>query len=88
MTLAFPNKTRNIDGNSSSVRFTGYDGLLLIEFSISTSTLDKLDKGGNAAAGKNYLTVFDALRDKIETVAIKAYSRGKKPQYNLGSGLF
>lgn len=87
MTLAFPNKTRNIDGNSSSVRFTGYDGLILIDFSISTSTLDKLDIG-NSVARKNYLTVFDALRDKIEKVAIKAYSRGKKPQYNLGSGLF
>lgn len=87
MTLVFPNKTKNFKSNMGTVGFTGYDGLMMIEFSISIYTLEKLDKS-LVGAEKNYLNMFDASRVKIEKAAVKAYSKGKKSKYDLGLEFF
>jgi hypothetical protein len=87
MALAFPNPSRSYDAARQSVRFSGYDGMFEIAFSVE---IDVFHKSGLAshADESHYLAAFDKMRDSILTVAHKAYANGRRPLYVLTSGEF
>lgn len=87
MTLAFPNRTRTFDNTSQLIRFAGYDQLMLIRFSISTSVLGELSPK-STEKDCDYLALFDTLRTRIEKVAIKIYNKGKNSQNELEIQMF
>lgn len=87
MGLQFPNRSRSLDNDGMAIRFSGYDGMFEIRFSMDLATLEKVT-GAPAAADDGSLNAFDDIRTKVETVAIKAYQRTRKPSYRLAASDF
>jgi hypothetical protein len=77
MTLSFPNSSRSFDEANNRVRFWGYDSAIEISFIVEGDALKKCSPhaGGAEAA---LLKAFDAERQRIQEVAEKVYSRGRK----------
>ncbi|PWW01662.1 uncharacterized protein DUF1488 [Hoeflea marina] len=87
MGLQFPNRSRSLDNDGLAIRFSGYDGMFEIRFSMDLVTLERLT-GAPAAADDASLTAFDGIRTKVETVAIKTYQRSRKSSYRLAASDF
>jgi hypothetical protein len=77
MTLSFPNPCRSFDAVRSRVCFWGYDRTIEISFFVGEEALKRLcpDMAG-AEAG--FLKAFDAMRDRINEMADKVYTRAGK----------
>ncbi len=80
MTLNFNNPSRSFDSSRSSVRFSGYDSIIEVEFFVGVSTLEKIQPL-NHADENSYLNTFDKNREQIYAVADKAYRDGKHGRY-------
>ncbi|WP_180966984.1 DUF1488 family protein [Cohaesibacter celericrescens] len=83
MVLAFPNQTCNIDEDTGTIRFSGYDGVLEIRFTMSSDTIDQL-MGGKDGQDISYGQAFERLRSRIQDAAVRNYKRTKKSYYTLG----
>ncbi|WP_114011157.1 DUF1488 family protein [Cohaesibacter intestini] len=83
MGLVFPNQTCNVDEEAGIVRFSGYDGIMEIRFSMTLETLDLLMKANNQQS-QPYRQAFANLRSGIQDVAMRAYGRTRKSFYRLG----
>ncbi len=82
MGLVFPNQTCNIDEDAAIIRFSGYDGLMEIRFSMTFETLDHLMKTYDEER-QPYRQAFENLRSRIQNAAMRAYSRTRKSFYRL-----
>lgn len=76
MVLAFPNESRSFDSVRGCVRFVGHDDVFEVIFYLEIDALVKIDRLMTRTE-EGYLAVFDAARDAIERVAVKAYQRDK-----------
>jgi Protein of unknown function (DUF1488) len=87
MALNFPNRNRCYDARLRAVRFWGHDGAMEAAFFVTGEALHRIqptmsfDEAGLLAA-------FDANRNLIHAVAVKAYARGRKGSYELGTAEF
>ncbi|WP_407652404.1 DUF1488 family protein [Cohaesibacter marisflavi] len=85
MGLVFPNQTCNVDEDAGIVRFSGYDGLMEIRFSMTLETLDHLMKTYGEER-QPHRQAFENLRSRIQNAAISTYNRTRKSFYRLGAG--
>ncbi|WP_394699052.1 DUF1488 family protein [uncultured Cohaesibacter sp.] len=83
MGLVFPNQTCNVDEDTGIIRFSGYDGLMEIRFSMTFETLDHLMKAHDEER-QPHRQAFENLRSRIQNTAMRAYSRTRKSFYRLG----
>jgi Protein of unknown function (DUF1488) len=87
MTLTFANRSRSYDPARRQIRFVGYDGIFEIPFLLD---IDALPEGGQPSSGSegDHLAAFDAVRDKVQSVAREAYAQARKRIYVLTSADF
>jgi|APDOM4702015191_1054821.scaffolds.fasta_scaffold1174119_1 Protein of unknown function (DUF1488) len=83
MFLNFPNPTRSYHEGGHFIRFFGHDGLTEIAFKIDAKALS--DTSHDEI---EILAVFDALREKIHSVAREVHSHGKMLFYALTASDF
>jgi Protein of unknown function (DUF1488) len=87
MALSFPNQSRSYDTTRRVVRFWGYDSAMESSFLVTEDALKRVqpdmqfDEAGS-------LRAFDSNRSLIYAAAAKAYARGRKPFYVLGTAEF
>ncbi|WP_245477897.1 MULTISPECIES: DUF1488 family protein [unclassified Mesorhizobium] len=62
------------------MRFVGHDGIFEVPFFVEIAALSAASTSGAEA---EYLSVFDAERSSIQSVAREAYSHGRKNMYVL-----
>ena len=89
MKLNFPNPSRNYDVTRDCVRFSGYTNITEVEFFVEAEALKKLSPTMDSAEF-GYLQSFDAARERIYAVAVKAYVKGRNGStvYVLKAGDF
>jgi Protein of unknown function (DUF1488) len=75
MALIFPNRSRSFDEARKAVRFLGHDGMFEVPFLIRADAL--AGQGSSEMTEADCLAAFDAARDLIHEVALRAYSRGR-----------
>ena len=80
MALDFPNQSRSYDAKHRCVRFWGHDSAREVSFLIEEDALARIDRSAPRTEDE-FLTAFDANRDRIFKAARKAYS-------SRGSGFF
>lgn len=90
MTLAFPNPSRSFDGTRNVVRFTGYDGMFEVPFSVEIDALVKstTELRISETLETKCLSAFDAFRTSIYRAASRAYSNGRRTSYILTAADF
>lgn len=83
MSLSFPNQSRSFNETKRQVRFWGYDGVLEISFDVEAEALQKMEDLSPALAEgeARILEAFDNSLEKIQQVAARAYSRGRRGSY-------
>ena len=74
MAIAFPNTMRSIDDARRAIRFSGYDGMMEIRFSVDLDALDVL-AGHVHSSDKAYLSTFDEMRARIQQVAARVQEK-------------
>lgn len=80
MALSFPNPSCSFDTTKNRVDFWGYDNVIEVSFHIEADALKKLcPQMGDAEAG--FLKAFVTVRNRIQEVAVEAYSRNRKGSY-------
>lgn len=79
MSLTFPNASRSYDEPGRRVRFLGHDGMFQVQLFIDVDVF----VGASTEAG--YLAAFDAKRNGIQAVAIKAYAATRRSSYFITS---
>jgi hypothetical protein len=82
MGLSFPNRCRFYDAARHAVRFWGHDSAMETSFFVAADSL-KLLQPDMRFNEDSILAAFDLNRDLIQSVATKAYARGRKPSYDL-----
>ena len=87
MALNFPNQSRFYDARLCAVRFWGHDSAMEAAFFVTGEALKRIQPGTNLDEA-GLLGTFDANLNLIHAVAIKAYARGRKGSYALGSADF
>jgi Protein of unknown function (DUF1488) len=87
MALSFPNRNRYYDARLRAVRFWGHDGAMEAAFFVTGEALKRIQPSLSFDEA-GLLTVFDANRNLIQAAAVKAYARGRKGSYELGSADF
>ncbi len=81
--LSFPNESRSYNAGTERISFWGHDGAVEVPFFLQMATLFRLyPKTGNTEAA--ILAAFDAGRDRIRDLAVKAYARSRRTFYVLG----
>jgi hypothetical protein len=75
MSLTFPNPSRSYDESGHRVRFLGHDGMFQVQLFVDADVF----AGVSTEAG--YLAAFDARRNGIQKVAIKAYAATRRSSY-------
>lgn len=74
MSLTFPNPMRHYDEPSQLIRFSGYDGMRQVRFSLDVVAVELLAHvTGKSEA--SYLAAFDSMRDRVQAVAQRVYKR-------------
>lgn len=83
MTISFPNQSRSYNKTKKQVRFWGYDGVLEISFDVEVEALQKLNclSPVLAAGEARILEAFDNSLEKIQQIAARAYSRGRRGSF-------
>jgi len=87
MALNFPNLSRFYDARLCAVRFWGHDSAMEAAFFVTGEALKRIQPGIHLDEA-GLLSIFDANRGLIHAAAIKAYGRGRKGSYALGSADF
>lgn len=87
MALSFPNLARSYDEVHRRVRFLGHDGMFEVRFFVSADVLAGELSQRTASAG-DYLASFDALRPRIQKVAMTAYAAARNSTIILDLGHF
>jgi Protein of unknown function (DUF1488) len=82
MSLRFPNRSRFYDTARGAVRFWGHDGAMESSFFVAVDSLKQLQPAMRFNEN-GILAAFDLNRDLIQSVAAKAYARGRKSSYDL-----
>ncbi|MBB3454075.1 hypothetical protein FHT86_002331 [Rhizobium sp. BK313] len=82
MSLSFPNRSRSYDASARRIRFIGHDGMFEVPFLVDADVFP------NANTEAGYLAAFDAGRDAIQKVAIKAYGYTRRRLYVLTANDF
>jgi hypothetical protein len=82
MGLNFPNRSRFYDAGRHAVRFWGHDSAMESSFFVAADSLKRLAPDMRFTE-TSILAAFDLNRDLIQSVAAKAYARGRKPSYDL-----
>jgi Protein of unknown function (DUF1488) len=82
MSLSFPNRMRFYDTARCAVRFWGHDGAMESSFFVAVDWLKQLQPAMRFNEN-SILAAFDLNRDLIQSVATKAYARGRKSSYEL-----
>ena len=77
MALTFPNRSRSYDEAGRRIRFTGYDGMFQVAFLVEVDALTKSTSRGDGSEA-DHLAAFDAVREKVQTAAHKAYATGRR----------
>jgi Protein of unknown function (DUF1488) len=83
MFLKFPNRTRSYHEGGQFIRFFGHDGLTEVAFKLDVGALSETTRGE-----AEILAAFDALREKIYSVAREIHSHGKMLYYVLTAADF
>jgi len=80
MKLNFSNPSRSFDATKNRVEFWGYESVIEISFFVEADALKALCPDMiNVEAG--FLKAFDAARKRIQEVAEKVHSHGRKGAY-------
>jgi hypothetical protein len=87
MALNFPNQSRFYDARLCAVRFWGLDSAMEAAFFVTGEALKRIQPGMHLDEA-GLLGTFDANRGLIHAAATKAYARGRKGCYELGSADF
>lgn len=87
MALNFPNASRSYDRSRDCVRFWGHDGVVEVAFMVAADALLALEPA-TVDDESGWLHAFDVHRDKVLTVAEKAYSKAGHASYTLGPSDF
>jgi hypothetical protein len=82
MSLSFPNRCRFYDAGRHAVRFWGHDSAMESSFFVAADSLKRLQPDMRFTE-PSILAAFDLNRDLIQSVATKAYTRGRKSSYDL-----
>ncbi|HEY0122825.1 MAG TPA: DUF1488 domain-containing protein [Rhizobium sp.] len=82
MSLSFPNRSRSYDASARRIRFIGHDGMFEVPFLVEADVFPE----ANTEAG--YLAAFDAARDAVQQVAMKAYGYARRRMYILTANDF
>lgn len=82
MSLSFPNRKRFYDTARGAVQFWGHDGPMESSFFVAVESLKQLQPAMRFNEN-SILATFDLNRDLIQSVASKAYARGRKSSYDL-----
>jgi Protein of unknown function (DUF1488) len=82
MGLSFPNRCRFYDAGRHAVRFWGHDSAMESSFFVAADSLKRLQPDMRFSED-SILAAFDLNRDLIQSVATKAYARGRRPSYDL-----
>ena len=82
MSLSFPNHNRFYDTARGAVQFWGHDGAMESSFFVAVESLKQLQPAMRFNEN-SILAAFDLNRDLIQSVATKAYARGRKSSYEL-----
>jgi len=82
MSLNFPNRMRFYDTARCAVRLWGHDGAMESSFFVAVDWLKQLQPAMRFNEN-SILAAFDLNRDLIQSVATKAYARGRKSSYEL-----
>jgi len=83
MALVFPNQTCDIDEDTGIIRFSGYDGVFEVHFTMASQTIDEL-MGGKGGKDISYRQAFEKLRFRIQSAAVRSYNLSRKSYYTLG----
>jgi len=83
MTVHFPNQSRAYDTRRNAVRFWGHDGAMESVFFVTEEALKRLRP--NMVGEAALLSIFDANRQLIYSIAAKVYGRGRRGSYDLVS---
>ena len=82
MSLSFPNLSRSYDATRRRIRFWGHDDALEVSFFLEESALFRLSpKTRNDESG--ILAAFDAIRDRINSVADRLHASKRRAFYVL-----
>ena len=73
---------RFYDTARSAVRFWGHDGAMESSFFVAVDSLKQLQPAMRFHES-SILAAFDLNRDLIQSVAARAYARGRKSSYDL-----
>jgi hypothetical protein len=87
MTINFPNESRSYDPRHHGVRFWGHDDACEVSFLLGEDALTQIDRT-TARTEDGFLKTFDDNRERIITVARKAYSRRGSGFYVLAASSF
>ena len=87
MSLGFPNRERFYDTARGAVQFWGHDGAMESSFLVAVESLKQLQPAMRFNEN-SILAAFDLNRDLIQSVAAKAYARGRKSSYDLVLSIF
>ena len=82
MALTFRNPSFSIDDDTQLIRFSGYDGMMEVRFSVERTTLEKL-QGAAIASEIACRKAFNDWRDRIQQAALRAYRKGGGNSYAL-----
>lgn len=83
MSLSFPNPSRSYDPDRRRIRFWGHDNAMEVSFFLEENAIFVLSpKTQNSETG--ILAAFDAARERIFSVAARAYTPGQhRKSYTL-----
>lgn len=87
MSLEFPNRMRILNPGAKAITFSGYDSITEIRFTLPLDVLAKIN-GQPFASNAAALASFDALRDRIQTVAANTHARSHKTFHVLEASRF
>ena len=83
----FPNQMRSFDEDAGTIRFSGYDGVMEVRFVLEAPALEQI-AGLSRSPDTPYLEAFDRFREQIESAAVRAYKKTRKPLIWLSSANF
>ncbi|GGC70133.1 DUF1488 domain-containing protein [Chelatococcus reniformis] len=87
MTLSFPNQSRSYDEGRGCVSFWGHEASFEVAFQVEMDALRRLDPAISHDEA-SLLSTFDGNRAKIQHVASRVYSRGRKSYVRLSASDF
>lgn len=87
MTLNFPNQSRSYDEGRGCVSFWGHEASFEVAFQVETDALRRLSPAVSDDEA-SLLRAFDGNRTRIQHVASRVYSRGRRSYFRLSASDF